>query len=322
MSGGAKRALALISVMAVAALFLLLQGDFRAGHRLPPIVTAPPQRTSGNAPAGATADQANAALALPHFNAPLETILEPLAARADAGDVKAACRLAMELIRCENVTYYLSIPAFRSHRQESAFESTGDLDAADRAAEAELEQLRIAQECRAVPVRLRDKAPQYLGQAARAGVPEAMVRYADGHFWPPDGRGIYSDPEFDRWRRDAEGLLHRAIAAGVPEAPFILLMSHQGDFHGVSSLIRDDPVKAEALHQLMVRLHGWKERPAASSLDPQSRARAHAMAKQWHEGPFGGRRYHGQDRSLFQLAGFPRRDGTAHSFCTGDNLAP
>ena len=322
MSSGSKRKLVLFAVMAVAALFLLQRGDFKGEHRLPRTVTTPPTRTFENPLPAATAGSSNAAPSLSHSKAPLETVLELLAARADAGDAKAACRLAMELIHCENVFYFMSIPAFRGADEEAALESKGDLDAADRVAEAELERLRVAEECRAVPARLRDKAPQYLAQAARAGVPEAMVRYADGQFWPPDGRGMYSDPEFDRWRRDAEGLLSRALAAGVPEAPFVLLVSHQGDFHGVSGLVRDDPVKAEALHQLMVRLHGWRVRPVASRLDAESLAKAHAMAKQWHEGPFRGRRYHGQDRVYYKPAGFPWRDGTATPFCSGDNVSP
>ncbi len=260
--------------------------------------------------------------ALPAVDAPLSTILVPLSERADRGDPKAACRLAMELIRCQATTFYLAIPALNDTDTEKKFEAEGNLAAADSIAANQMEQLLRSQECRAVPEDLRDRGAHYLAMAARAGEPEAMLRYADGTHWPLDGRGVFSDPEFDAWRRDGPRMLRRAFEAGIPEAPFLYWVAYQHDYGALSALVPNDPVKAEATRMLMMRLHGWNERPVPSRLDPASLARASELARHWHEGPFQGRRYVGQDRSFYQFPGFPRQDGKPHAFCTGDQLIP
>jgi len=117
-------------------------------------------------------------------------------------------------------------------------------------------------------------------------------------------------------------MLHRALDAGVPEAPFYLMLAYEADYGGLSSLVPDDPVKAEAMHLLMIRLHGWKERPVPRPLDVASRARAQALARQWHEGPFKERSYRGQNRATFPHPGQPGYGGLPREFCTGHTLAP
>ena len=288
-------------------------------------------RTVASAPANASPGDAIPAespaapkprVPLPPVDAPLALILESLAERADAGDAKAACRLAMELIRCQATAYLLGNPAFDSEARETEMEAAGRPEVADAIAAQSLEQVRVARECLAVPPRLKDRGPGYLGQAARAGEPEAMVRYADSQFWPPDGRGSFSDPEFDLWRRDAPGMLQRAFAAGVPESAFVMMDAYQSDFSLVGSMIPNDPVKAEAIRMLMVRLHGWQERLVPSSLDAATLSRARHLAQQWHEGPFKGRSYRGQDRATFEFVGLSRRNGKPHEFCRDDRPPP
>jgi len=324
MTPGSKRRLALITAVAALALFLLQRGNAPAVNKSP--TTTPAPQAGANRSLESTAARLNAPAAeaparLPAYNAPLAIIMEPLAARADTGDAKAACRLAMELIRCQGVEENQRFPGV-SDAEEAELEAKGKLDAADQAAKFKLYSLLAAQECLAVPDRLRGRAAHYLGQAARAGEPEAMVRYVDLNFWPLDARGVFADPEFDRWRRDAPGLLHRAFAAGVPESASTMFDAYQNDFGGVGSMIANDPVKSEALRLLMTRLHGWRDRGNNSGLDAASLARASELAKQWHEGPFKGRNYLGQDRTMFQLAAFAKRGGAPHEFCTSDTLIP
>lgn len=327
MNGRAWRVIGLLILlaMAVAAMVVLrghsLRGDGDAKRESPETrPVASPDDPFPTTP-GARAKRPTRA-PLPAVDAPLAVILEPLAARADAGDSRAACRLAMELIRCSALPFNAPVAGYTDTAGELAMEAKGDLDAADSIALAELERLRQQAECRHVPDSLKDRGGHYLAQAARAGEPEAMVRYADVQHWPMDGRGVYSDPEFDRWRRDAAAMLHRAFAAGVPEAPFYLLIGYQADAGGLSTLVPDDPVRAEAIHMLMVRLHGWRARSGPSSLDAESLARAAALARQWHEGPFKGHSYRGQERSTFPLAAWPKGNGQPHEFCTGDRLVP
>lgn len=262
---------------------------------------------------------------LPPVDAPLATILEPLAKRADTGDTKAACRLALELIRCRNIRDLPEVNATlagAAAKHEAELEEKGELDKADLLAQGQMSQLRFAQECAAVPAQLRDRGPYYLGLAARAGEPEALIRYADVQSWPMDARGIYSDPEFDLWRRDAPAMLNRAFAAGIPEAPLLLMNAYGNDYSPLAGLIPNDPIKERALHLLMVRLHGWSERPNPGALDAASLAKARALAEQWHNGPFKGRSYRGQRRSMLQPAGIPMYDGSPHAFCVDVLPAP
>lgn len=324
MTSRAKSLPWLVALLVAAAIVCWPPAGFRRGG------DAQQPATAGSADAAALRGQATspppesptrpAQAALPPVDAPLSAIVEPLVARADGGDSKAACRLAMELLRCEALAFYETIPAFNGPSQEARLEAKGQLDAADRVAAAEIARIRLMQECRTIPSGLRGRGGHYLGQAARAGEPEAMVRYADSQLWPPDGRGIYSDPEYDRWRRDAPAMLHRAFAAGVPEAVIVLMTAYQGDYGGVGSIIPNDPVKGEALRMLTVRMHGVPDRRTPGTLDATSLARASALAKQWHEGPFKGRSYRGQGRVMFQPAAFPTHDGAPQDFCRSERL--
>lgn len=322
----AKKALGVACVLAAAVTIFLLRDDPTQGET-PAAETgsSPPAQTSAGEPvppANGLAPGLGAQVPLPPVDAPLALIVEPLAARADAGDSKAACRLAMELIRCQGTLFLADIPSFNTDRLEAELEASGKLDAADEVAAAAIERVRVTKECQTLPAHLVDRGPHYLGQAARAGEPEAMVRYADSQFWPPDGRGYLSNPEFDLWRRDAPGMIRRAFEAGIPESAFVMLDAYQTDFGLVGSMIPNDAVKGEAVRLLMSRLHGWQERLLPSTLDAASQARARELARQWHEGPFKGRSYRGQDRAIFQYAGSPKRGGVRHEFCTADRLAP
>ena len=325
MNGRAAQGLLLVALIAAAATLYFRNAALR--DRTNPAITASiapdyVRPDSGVSPSTNGGGSGSPRAALPRIDAPLDVILEPLQARADAGDSRAACRLAMELIRCQGIEFLATIPGFNDSTHEANLEAKGDFDAADRVAAAEIERLRRQQECLSVPDSLKGQGTHYLVQAARAGEPEAMIRFADLQHWPLDGRGVYSDPEFDRWRRDASSMLHRALDAGAPEAPFYLMMGYETDSGGQSSLVPDDPVKAEAMHLLMIRLHGWNERPVPRPLDVASRARAQALARQWHEGPFKGRSYRGQNRATFPHPGQPGYGGRPREFCTGHTLAP
>lgn len=321
-----RRALGFAALMAAAVTVFLLRDEpprgetaaAESGASTTARASAGEQVPSANGPAPGRGTQ----WPLPPVDAPLALIAEPLAARADAGDSKAACRLAMELIRCQGALFQADIPSLDSDRMEAELEASGKLDAADEVAAATIERVRVVKACQALPTHLVDRGPRYLGQAARAGEPEAMVRYADSQFGRPDGRGHLSDPEFDLWRRDAPGMIQRAFAAGVPESALVMMDAYQSDLSLVGSMIPNDPVKAEAVRLLMTRLHGWQDRLAPSTLDATTLARARELARQWHEGPFKGHSYRGQDRSTFQYAGLPKRGGVPHEFCSADRLPP
>ena len=325
MSVDPKRAALLVALL-VATIALFAVREPRSGEPAAGKTRSSPQAQASLGepmpPPNALATGRGVPAPLPPVDAPLAVILEPLAARADAGDGKAACRLAMELIRCQAALFHAGITSFDTGKLEAELEASGKLDAADEVAANAIEQVRVAQECLAVPGHLQDRGPHYLGQAARAGEPEAMVRYADSQLWAPDGRGIFVHPEFEGWRRDAPGMIQRAFAAGVPESALVMMDAYMSDFGLVGAMIPNDSVKHEATRMLMARLHGWSYQPAASALDAAGQARAGELARQWHEGPFKGRNYRGQDRSMFQFAGIPKRGGAPHEFCSGSVPVP
>lgn len=252
--------------------------------------------------------------ALPPPDAPLAQILPALVRRADAGDGKAACRLAMELIRCTQVADWASIsmPKNDEHQQETdpALDEYWD--------QRRLWQLERQMQCRGVPASLRDRGSHYLVQAAHAGEPEAMVRYAEGGHWPPSGRGIVADPGFDAWRRDAAAMMYRALAAGAPEAVQLLMINYSDDFGLLSALVPDDPEQALAMHLLSARLFGTSESPHKSrNLSAGAVVRARERAEQMHERYFQNRRLPSERGRLYPTF-FPPPTAAQPRFCENE----
>jgi hypothetical protein len=228
---------------------------------------------------------------LPPKDAPLAQIIGPLQQRADRGDRKAACRLAMELLRCDYVARWAGIQANAGLDPEGDRLREGQIAAADAAASRELHQLERLMDCRAVPEALKARGAHYLVQAARAGEPEAMLRYADGQYWRADGRGVLSDPGFDDWRREAPGMLQRAMESGYPDAAIYLHIAHASEVGFMASLIRDDPEQALAARHLRARLFGRRSPLGQQGLDAAAQQRALELAAQWHRKYFNGRTY-------------------------------
>lgn len=230
---------------------------------------------------------------LPPQDAPLAQIIAPLQQRADSGDRKAACRLAMELLRCDFVTSWAEMQANIGADYEAELMNEGKIAAADAAALIKLQQLERLIDCRAVPEALKARGAHYLVQAARAGEPEAMLRYADGQHWRPDLRGVLSDPGFDTWRREAPVMLQRALEAGYPDAAFYLHIAHASDVGFMASLIEDDPELALAAHYLHTRLFGGRGLVSRTGPDAAAQQRARELAAQWHRNYFKDRTYPG-----------------------------
>jgi len=284
------RLAALAGATALATFLWLRPGDRGSSEQAPAAVEAQEVSTPGPAPR-ATADP----LPLPPDNAPLDRKLEALQSHADAGDRKAACRLGMELLACEWALSWEDTLAFNERRSGPGQAPSGnpiDDDALDLHRVAGLETV-IA--CRAVPEALRSAGARYLVQAARAGEPEAMLRYAIGQHLPPTGRGSFVDPEFDAWRRDAPGMLWRALEAGqagaVVHLQFAYLPGH--DLLGV--LMGDDALKSHAFKLLAQMLFGSSPPIVQEPLDAEGQLRAREMAEDWHKRFFGGRRHVGQN---------------------------
>lgn len=228
---------------------------------------------------------------LPARDAPLADILPRLKADADAGDRRAACRLGMELLRCQHLGTWSAVLGDMD-ASEATYEAEGRLAAANAVAEAKLRRLERLRQCQSVPQELRGEGARYVRRAALAGDPYAMLAYAEGQHWPPNGRGIAAGPEFDVWRQEAPGMMQRALQAGNPAAALKLQSHYQDDFGYLAALVPNDAFQGYVYHLLVVRLFGYKEQHfRAQGLDAAAVERARLEAARLHERYFDGKRF-------------------------------
>lgn len=230
---------------------------------------------------------------LPPADAPLALILGPLQERADRGEGKAACRLALELVRCAQIRWWDGVQTRRasSFYDEAQHEKAGRLDAADQAAMSNLWHLERMQACTAVSDDLLARRGDYLRQAALAGEPEAMLRYADGQHFPMDARGVFADPGFEAWRREAPVMLQRALASGHPDAVLQNAFARMSDFGYLASLVPDDMEQAQAYMHLYTRVYGRPEPLGTARLGIESQRRVREMSARLHQQYFNGRTF-------------------------------
>lgn len=318
MKSHARTRLALLA--AVLALAALAGWALRSQQPAPSAPAAAASPADANSPAPDPTFPAGTALErlappvtaeLPPPDAPLAQILPALASRADAGDRKAACRLSMELLRCSHLDDWASIAMPGQDDGDQVSEAGGN----EHMDQIRLWQLERQVQCRDVPAPLRGRGGHYLIQAARAGEPEAMVRYAEGHHWPPSGRGIVADPDFDAWRREAPAMMRRALESGAPEAAFLLMGNYSTDFDLLSALVPDDPEQALAMGMLWARLFGTSEPPYLSrNLSAGALQRARERAEQMHQHYFQSRRFP-RDRAMLNPTFFPPSSGSPVTFC-------
>lgn len=220
---------------------------------------------------------------LPAPGTPIAQIVGPLKARADAGDRQAACRLAVELLRCQHLEQSKAFQSGDGLPPDVSMARQGALDAADLMAEMEIRKIQLGQQCQAVEPALIAAAAHYLASAARAGEPEAMLRYATGeHHGVLGEMGFIRDPDFERWRRDAPGMLLRAAQAGRLDAVDALATAYRTDGGPYSGLIPDDPLQGHAWALLESRLVGSGQ-PTLASSDAAIAVQATALAEQWHQ---------------------------------------
>ncbi|WP_220396271.1 hypothetical protein [Arenimonas terrae] len=272
-----------------------LPGQARSGPDTP---AATPPATAQAAPPDRTVRAATTARApLPPADAPITDIATSLQARADAGDSLAACRLGMELLRCQQVPDEFAEHHFQElERQEKHHRDEGDTQRAERIAAGRRAQRDLLAACRGIPQATRDRAHHYLRLAALAGEPDAQLRYASGESLGLMGRfDRLTSPEVDAWRREAPALLARALAAGRPEAVQLLAEAYRPGDEATTTIvgwvIPNDPVQAHAYSLLQRQLSGGisppGQRPAAG-LDDAGRARAQALAEDLRQRHFDG----------------------------------
>jgi hypothetical protein len=192
-----------------------------------PISTARPIAASSAASSAAT-------LPLPPLDAPLASIIDALRQRANAGDARAACRLAAELRKCELVDVQL---AFAQHleQQRQTSEQPDSAPGSGRGrgrrddgqfADAQYRNALAASEhCKGVAQSSPTEQFRYWRQAALQGHIPSMTMYASGNaFRLRNSLSQLQDLEI--YRHEAEAIARRAAFAGDTEALLALSMAY------------------------------------------------------------------------------------------------
>jgi hypothetical protein len=293
-------------VVIAAGLLLLVAagvGGWRARAPQPARAAAGAQEGPQRAPARALpAAQAHArampatfkASPLPPAEVPVALVLPELRRRADAGDARAGCRLAFELIRCaaytdgrEDVDRWLRDR--EAHPGAAGIMVSGSPDFATQ-------QVLLgerAQECAAIPAAELARADDALYRAAVGGNLEATLRYIDGQgfgrvgqFAPatrPDMRYL-RHPGFARWQREAPRLAQALLRAGEPAVLEQLHDAYLNDASPFAALLPDDPARAFAIYTLERRRIGLPP-DEVPGLTPADRDRADAILRELLAGP-------------------------------------
>lgn len=254
---------------------------------------------SGVTTAGVTATERQVARAadthalppVPPAQAPIDLAADDLMAHADAGNVRATCRLAFELLRCREI---LQQDRWRTRPPpKRSGDAAADAHALERYEEQLLKTAQDAMVCERVPAQVRDRAEDLLATAARQGIPEAMLHHATGRHLS-HGTGFAATAAFDAWLRDAPAMLHAARDAGLREAVPHLATAYSTEIGFPGALIPDDPVQALAhriLGALLVEGLSTEFEMFTRNLDPEDVREARELANYLHQRHFGGRRY-------------------------------
>jgi hypothetical protein len=260
-------------VVAVVVLGLVASGSAWLGRRS--ALARTPASEARDRPAAAAVDQATVSAAgrdgpihaavpgapLPPQDTPLRLVQAELTARARDGDAGAACRLAAELHRCEEVQRNLSNFDHEIEGRERFLDTIGD--AAQR---AQMRQqmgsgslqtgerlLRDAASCEGITQLSLAERVGYWRQAALAGNRGALLQYASGNAF--QWRSVMEVlPQLQVYRREAEGLALRAAAAGDLRAVLALAAAYTPDERGrprslLAQSVQPDPARALALYR-------------------------------------------------------------------------
>ncbi|MBX9399891.1 hypothetical protein K4L06_01100 [Lysobacter sp. BMK333-48F3] len=282
----AKSGIRILPAALIAIAVALLGWQLWRAKAPPPAGPAEPAQTADPAPAGEDAAGAPAATQAerkiqpsrgPAYRNPQ---LADLKQRADGGDSRAACELGVDLLRCVDLTpaeQVLANAEANSRTQMPAEQRAYHERTVNRARQ-------LLAECRNAPEDAWHQGNHYLRQAALAGEPEAMYRYARGDSVLADYSRM-ATPEFDRWRAEAGNMLQLSFEAGYLPSVFDLMVAYSDNSSPIAGLVANDPTKARAMRLLVGRLAGKNADPPEAryaALEPA----AAALAAQWQRDYF------------------------------------
>jgi hypothetical protein len=240
-----------------------------------------------------TKSEPKISLPLPPENLPLAEVYTLLQNRADAGDSKAACRLAIELMRCQkafNMKKFQGDNNLAEINFDDFVTPVDNLKYANDADESNLLLLNKLQSCKNISSNQLKQTFRYLRQAAYASEPDAMIMYVEGMGMEGEG-GMSSlrGKDLDVWRQDANLIAERSLRQGLPEAVLLFNSAYSEDFSLFSGLIENDPVKAEAMQLLLLKLQG-EPFPSKTKLNASDYQKALSSTEQMFASYFGSKR--------------------------------
>lgn len=285
----------------------------------PAIPAAPATAPQSRTPSHTTGRmQAAPAAPLPAPGTAFDTIAADLAARADAGDAGAACRVSLELLRCRHLLRVPGIHPISLQQKAVQAESVGERAAAEGAL-IEGDRLALLEErCRTIAPEMLDRAPHWLRQAALAGEREALLQYIDGRNLFSEMDFSYIDkPHFELWRREAPGLLNRVLADGEPQAAIWMAEGRGGGEGAIQGLLANDPARARTWLVVVHRLFEGRLPMSVPVLpaEPEERTQIAETAARWHARWFAGRTATLRDKPILDL--LPSLDPNAIDVGTG-----
>ncbi|KER84870.1 hypothetical protein GW16_12850 [Xanthomonas arboricola pv. celebensis] len=207
---------------------------------------------------------------------PLRQIFNDLSRRAEQGDPAAACRLAIELDRCDAVQQQLATydelvwRAQRAHeRKVVTTNATTDFDAWNKMLDGMATGLiKAADRCEGVrQVSVAERVALWR-QGALGGNPGALAHYAVGNaFRRRDTLELL--PELQRYRKEAESMALQAAARGDLQTSLALAAAYSprrdtGERFFLAQVVQTDLARSLALYR-----RGSQQLPATAG--PRSR---------------------------------------------------
>lgn len=185
---------------------------------------------SRTGPAATRASMTTSTAPLPPLDAPLAAIVRELKPRAEAGDARALCRLAVEYRYCAELEGRMQMIETGVARAQQGAESGRRRGWAspERMASAFEETNRLYQHCEGVETPPSTEIVRYMREAASAGHPQAASYYATGDMF--DNSDMLDNlPELALYRDNAESIALAAVAQGDLRAAWELARAYASD---------------------------------------------------------------------------------------------
>ncbi|WP_153066908.1 hypothetical protein [Xanthomonas arboricola] len=271
MRNGSVNKKALITIVVILVLLVLCVAWFFR-HRPPvagaavtpnPVVAVRPTRIA--APVVISAP-------LPAADVPLTQVFDELNRRAGQGDPAAACRLAIELERCDEIQQSLASYDEQLWRLQRA-EENNEVDVADHQGRAAWKKMldsmalglvKQAERCEGIrPVSAKQRVALWR-QSALAGNPGAVTHYVVGNAFR-NREMLELLPELQHYRQEAETMALKAASRGDLQVSLALAAAYSPRRDTGKRVFLAQVVKPDVARSLTLYRRGSRQLPATAA---------------------------------------------------------